>query len=320
MPAEIDSMFAVRKRSWHGLENLLLNPPSSIEEARRLAGVEWEPRQVPIYNADGIVIDGFKGIQRDDNNYYLNVARDSYEIILNQETFEIVWSVIGQGAYLDTAGSVREGRQVWALAHLDEPIVIPGDKSLSFPYLVMLTSHDGTAACKVLPTTVRVVCWNTFQMALAEGDRTGYQLSFRHTKRVKDRITQAKLAISTTQNFAEKWKADATALTELKVSSKAMKQFVLEFFPVPHNKGLELSDRQASNVLLNRSTLQHLLENSVTLDGIRDTAYGLVQGAGEWLDHYRNYRGQDAYIGRTLLRPEPEKTRALKLAVKMAKV
>lgn len=314
-----DTGLCVRKRSWHGKENLLENPPESIEEARRLAGVEWEPEYCPIYNEMGVQIEGFQGIRRNDNQYYLNVARDSYEIILNQETFEIVWSVIGQGAYLDTAGSVREGRQVWALAHLDEPIIIPGDQSLSFPYLVMLTSHDGTAACKVLPTTVRVVCWNTFQMALSEGDRTGYQLNFRHTKRVKDRIAQAKLAISSTRNFAEKWKTDAEALIGLKVSTAGMKQFVLDFFPVPTND-LKLSDRQASNILLNRSTLSHILDNSVTLEGIRDTAYGLVQGAGEWLDHYRNYRSDDAYISRTLLRPEPEKARALKLAVKVAKI
>lgn len=318
MPAEIDSMFAVRKRSWHGLENLLLTPPTSIEEARELSGVTWEPEYCPVFDEAGTLIEGFKGIRRDDNGYYLNIARDSYEIIMNQETFEIVWSVIGRGAYLDTAGSVRDGRQVWALAHLDEPIVIPGDKSLSFPYLVMLTSHDGTAACKVLPTTVRVVCWNTFQMALSEGDRTGYQLSFRHTKRVKDRIEDAKRAIANTQNFAERWKKDATDLAEMKVSTAGMQKFVMDFFPV--STKADITDRQASNVLLNRSTLQHILENSVTLDGIRDSAYGLVQGAGEWLDHYRSYRSQDAYVGRTLLRPEPDKIRAVKLAVEAAKV
>lgn len=317
MPADIDSMFSVRKMPWHRQGFITDRPPISIEEAREWAGVTWEPEYCPVYNEYSTEIEGFKGIRRDDNGFMLNIARDSYEIIPNQETFEIVWSVIGHGAFLDTAGSIRDGRQVWALAHLDEPIVIPGDKSLLFPYLTMLSSHDGTASCKVMPTTIRVVCANTFQMALSEGDRTGYQLSFRHTKRVKDRIEQAKQAISTTQNFAEKWKNDATELVELKVSAAGMKQFVMEMFPVGK---IEVSDRQASNILLNRSSLQHILENSVTLDGIRDSAYGLVQGAGEWLDHFRSYRSSDAYISRTLLRAEPEKKRAVALAVKAAKV
>lgn len=314
-----DTGFCVRERSWHGLENLLEFAPESIADARRLAGLEWEPEYCPVYNEIGNEIEGYKGIRRNDNQFYLNIARDTYEMISNQETFEIVWSVMQQGAYLDTAGSVRDGRQVWALAHLDEPIVIPGDRSLSYPYLVMLTSHDGTAACKVLPTTIRVVCWNTFQMALRQGDSTGVQFSFRHTKRVKDRIAEAKKVIEGTKNFAERWKEDAEALITMKVSTAKAKQFVLEFFPAPPAH-LAMSDRQVDNLTMNRATLQHLIENSVTLDGIRDSAYGLVQAAGEYLDHLRGGRGgRDAYISRTLLRAEPEKARALKIAVALAK-
>src|SRR5262245_14953896 len=202
MPAYFETGMFVREKPWHGLGNLLDNPPATIEEGRRLAGLEWEPEYCPIYNEMGVKVEGFKGIRRNDNGFYLNVARDTYEMITNQETFEIVWTVMKRGAYLDTAGSVRDGRQVWALAHLDEPIVVPGDKSLSYPYLVMLTSHDGSAACKVLPTTIRVVCWNTFQMALSQGESTGVQFSFRHTKRVKDRIEEAKRVIDGTRSFA----------------------------------------------------------------------------------------------------------------------
>ena len=319
MPAYFDTGYCVRDRSWHGLENLLEFPPDSIEAAREAAGILWEPEYVPVYNGQGEKIEGFKGIQRNDNGYMLNIARDTYEVISNQETFEIVWAVMKHGAYLDTAGSVRDGRQVWALAHLDEPIVIPGDKSLSYPYLVMLTSHDGTAACKILPTTVRVVCWNTFQMALSEGDRTGIQLSFRHTKRVKDRIAEAKRAIEGTRNFAEKWQKDAEQLVSLKVTPPQAQQFVLQFFPTPPADQV-VTDRQVDNLIMNRATLQYLIDNSPTLDGIRDTAYGLVQAAGEYLDHLRGGRGgQDAYISRTLLRPEPEKSRAVKLAIACAK-
>lgn len=318
MPSYFETGMFVREKPWHGLGNLLDNPPSTIEEARRLAGLEWEPEYCPIYNEMGVQIEGFKGLRRNDNGFYLNIARDTYEMITNGETFEIVWAVMKQGAYLDTAGSVRDGRQVWALAHLDEPIVIPGDKSLSYPYLVMLTSHDGTAACKVLPTTIRVVCWNTFQMALRQGDATGVQFSFRHTKRVKDRIEEAKRVVSGTRSFASKWKEDSEHLLGLKVNAAQMKQFVLDFFPTPPPH-VEMSDRQIDNLTMNRATLQHLIENSVTLDGIRDSAYGLVQAAGEYLDHLRGGRGgRDAYISRTLLRSEPEKARALKIAVKIA--
>jgi hypothetical protein len=47
---------------------------------------------------------------------------------------------------------------------------------------------------------------------------------------------------------------------------------------------------------------------------VRGSAYGLVQAAGEYLDHARSYRTQDSYLGRTLLRPEPLKAKAVALA------
>jgi hypothetical protein len=41
---------------------------------------------------------------------------------------------------------------------------------------------------------------------------------------------------------------------------------------------------------------------------------GLIQAAGEYLDHGRTYRSRDSYLGRTLIRPERLKVRAIKLA------
>lgn len=319
MPDYFESGMFVRQAPWHKLGNIIDKAPESIEEARRLAGLEWEPEAVPIYNAKGEPIKGWQGIQRNDTQDLLNIARDSYEIVMNQETFEIVWSVMGQGAYLDTAGSVREGRQVWALAHLDEPMQIAGDPSLVFPYIVMLTSHDGTAACKVLPTTVRVVCWNTFQMAAREGDRTGIQLSFRHTSKVKDRIEQAKRAIEGTRNFAGAWAEQANHLSNLLVGRKQIEFFVNEFIPPPPPH-VTMTDRQADNLLMSRQTLRWLINEGPANEGIRHTAYGLYQAAGEYLDHYRSVHTLDSYIGRTLLKAEPAKAKAMKLAKEAASV
>lgn len=326
MPDYFESGLCVRKPSWHGKENLLEVPPESMEEARRLAGLEWEPEEIPVYvkSEDGAAyqeLEEFKALRRSDSGKVLHVARDSYEIITNLETFEIVYAVMKNGAYLDTAGSVREGRQVWALAHLDEPIIIPGDRSLVFPYIVMLTSHDGSAACKVLPTAVRVVCWNTFQMASSQGDATGVQFIFRHTKRVKDRIEEAKSAIAGVRNFAERWREENLALATLQISEAGVRQFVQDFIPDPPAHMLhKMTERQVDNLKLARATLEWIITSAPTTEGIRGTAYGLVQAAGEYMDHYKGHNSSESYISRTLLRPEPMKAKALKLARQAATV
>ena len=46
---------------------------------------------------------------------------------------------------------------------------------------------------------------------------------------------------------------------------------------------------------------------------VSGTAYGLVQAAGEYLDHVRVARSWETRLNRTLIRPEPLKHRALTL-------
>ena len=44
------------------------------------------------------------------------------------------------------------------------------------------------------------------------------------------------------------------------------------------------------------------------------TALGLVNTAVEYLDHARGYRNTDTYLGRTILKPEAMKAKAVKIA------
>jgi hypothetical protein len=56
-----------------------------------------------------------------------------------------------------------------------------------------------------------------------------------------------------------------------------------------------------------------LLFQSTTNEQIAGTAYGLVQAAGEYLDHVRTARSWETRLNRTLIRAEPLKHRALSL-------
>jgi Domain of unknown function (DUF932) len=69
----------------------------------------------------------------------------------------------------------------------------------------------------------------------------------------------------------------------------------------------------ANNVARARGTFDRLYHESKTTESIRGNAYGLLQSATEYLDHVRRFRNSDSLMGRTLLRPEPFKARALDL-------
>lgn len=342
MPDYFESGFCVREPSWHKKETLLQAYPDNWDEARMAAGLMWEPTYLDIFvprvipvgqpipngaivvqeNVDGLgatlvhcPVDGHRAIARDDTMEVLATPLDSYELITHAqmgdllEAYTEAWRKVGAPIKFETAGAVRGGRQVWALVRLDEPFQIPGDESLTYPYATLLNAHDGSAACKVLPTSVRVVCWNTWQMASAEGERSGHQVIIRHTGDVEKHLDNAKATLASVRDEAKEWEMLATDLAGINVSDSVVQTFLDEFIPIPENA----SERTRNNRSERQSMFRELYNESPTNDGIRGTAYGLVQAAGEYLDHLRPYKSHDTYLARTMLRPEPIKGGVIRL-------
>src|SRR5438105_830560 len=102
----------------------------------------------------------------------------------------------------------------------------------------------------------------------------------------------------------------AQELLAIPITPKQRELFVTEFIPMPP-QGL-VTDRVARNVEEARAALRLIFESKTT-EQVADTGYGLVQGAGEYLDHVRTARSWETRLNRTLIRPEPLKHRALSL-------
>jgi phage/plasmid-like protein (TIGR03299 family) len=325
MPDYFDTGFTVRERSWHGKELVLAEHPDNWDDARMAAGLMWEPTAQPIYRmvvaADGTEsyeVISHKLIVRDDTKAQLGVVSESFELITHAEMGQIMEVFLDQpNVKFDTAGSVREGRQVYATVLLDEPYQITGDIDgfgdpvLTLPYFALLNSHDGTGACKGLYTQVRVVCANTVQAASADGDRHGAQFSLRHTSGVKERIEDARDIVANARTEAARWKTIAEHLVTLTVTNEQQLQFLNEFIPEPP-AGIT-SDRVRANIATDRERFLHVLNESATNAAMSRTGLGLVNAAVEYLDHVRGFRNADTYLGRQILSAEPLKAKAVKL-------
>lgn len=254
-----------------------------------------------------------KLIVRNDTELVLGVVGDSYELLNHSEMGSILEAVLGlDNVKFETAGSCRDGAQVWALAYIDEPYKVLGDDSESYPFLALLNNHDGTGACKLVATQVRVVCWNSYRAAEMEGERSGRQFTFRHTAGIHDRIEEAKQALAGVRTETEEWTELAAALFGMKADEAAFNHFLADFIPDP--VGDVVSDRVRNNVEKARSIFKSLYLDSPTGEAHRGTALGLIDASVEYLDHVRGYRNSDTYMGRTLLRPEPLKAKATMLA------
>ena len=52
-------MFSVREKPWHGLGKIVMEAPTS-KDALRLAGLDWNVVQEPIYTEFNEVVEGYK--------------------------------------------------------------------------------------------------------------------------------------------------------------------------------------------------------------------------------------------------------------------
>jgi phage/plasmid-like protein (TIGR03299 family) len=340
MPAYFDTGFSVREPMWHGEGFVLDEYPESWDDARLKAGLLWEPTDEPGYSfvqwtgatpwdawlnqfpEDGLIVvdqigvvrplKDHKLIVRDDNRDVLGVVGDGYELLTHAEMGDILEAILGiDNVKFETAGSCRGGAQVWALAYLDEPYTVVGDDTQTYPFIALLNSHDGSGACKLTRTQVRVVCWNTYNAASMEGERSGLQFVFRHTSGIHDRIEEAKAALDGVRDDVAAWDELSRELFGMKVDEATFQHFMADFIPEPPAE--VVSDRVRNNIDKARKLFKHLYLDSVTTEAHRGTALGLLDASVEYLDHVRGYRNQDTYMGRTLLRPEPMKARTLTL-------
>lgn len=337
MSASFTSGFFVREPAWHGMGVVVCDYPGSWDEARRLAGLEWEPVSAPQFGFTGLTAEGKvtydpdeaatgdyardagrQRIVRSDTGALLGSPSDEYQIISHAEMGEIVEAIEQQpNVKYETTVCLNGGKQVASVVRLDEPVVIPGDNSQTLPYLALTTRHDGSASCRAQSTTVRIVCANTFAAAEAEGDRNGTVFTFSHSRNWRDRIEEARTAIRGLRADFSEYVEFAGHLAGVKVTGIQAEQFVREFIPAPIER-LAVSDRVMANIEEARQAVRAILAGP-TCETVRGTAFGLVQAAGEYLDHYRGYRSMDTYLGRQLLRPERRKTEAVRLVTSITK-
>jgi phage/plasmid-like protein (TIGR03299 family) len=337
VPANFDTGFFHREPAWHGLGVVVDTPPATWDEARKLAGLDWEPITSPIKGRDlipsGVTAEGDPIYQfnrdipgweeriRSDTGATLYVGPTSYELITNSDMGLIMDVIMGdERRHFETAGVLEGGRKVWCLVELGDPIEIPGDPSPTKRYVAILNSHDGQTSCKAVATCVRVVCANTWHAAEADAAKSEACYTFRHSSgwraKLDEVAKEAQAAVRGAQAEVDEYRMVAERLLGIRITRLAEARFVDEFvFPTKDEH--RLGKRALANVVEDRKALRALLD-SETCEGIRGTAYGLMQAGGEWADHVRGFETRETLFGRSVINVDKFKKRAHRLALAAA--
>jgi phage/plasmid-like protein (TIGR03299 family) len=291
----VKTMAYVGETPWHGLGNQL-SAHQPIEVWAREAGMDWQIEAAEVRYVAGSSgslgsIHAFpeqRVLYRSDTKEPLSVVSSRYQVVQPKDILEFYRDLTEVGGFeLETAGVLKEGRKLWALARTGQSATLKGKDTVN-GYLLLATACDGTLATTAQFTSVRVVCNNTLQIAL--GDSAGaVKVPHRSQFDAAAVKRQFGITISSWDGFMARMKA----LAERKVSDSVAEKFFQRVLTYPTggpNMPVSTTNDRAIKAV---QSLYAGRGMGATLPSASGTAWGLVNSVTEFVDHQRRARSED---------------------------
>lgn len=288
----LEQMAYVGATPWHGLGNQL-SADEPIEIWAKQSGMDWQIREAPVRFMTGNVgsihsIESFpenKVLFRSDTNSPLSVVSQRYKVVQPSEILEFYRDLTEvSGFELETAGILKGGRKIWALARTGQSSTLKGN-DVTNAYVLLATACDGTLATTAQFTSIRVVCNNTLAVAL--GSNKG-AVKVPHSTSFDPQSVKRQLGISvaTWDSFMYRMKG----LSERKVMSNEAAHYVHRVFS---NLGKTTSQNTNERAMAKVMALFDGHGKGAELASSKGTAFGLLNSVTEFVDHERRARSAD---------------------------
>jgi len=285
MAANVESMFSVRQKPWHGIGTIVADALDS-QEALRIAGLDWKVFQEELMTGSKIPVEGFKANVRDKDRKVLGVVTDRYQVVQNQEAFQFTDGLLGEGVRYETAGSLQGGKKVWLLARLPKEYIISGDQVS--PYLVFFNSHDGSGAVRCAITPIRVVCQNTLNLALQTAKRSWSAI---HTQGIKDRMQEAEETLFRAESYMSALGKEVYNLQKTSLSDNKVLEYINELFP----DDMAFSKQQRKNQSKLREDLKTRYFDAPDLQDTGKNSYRFLNAVSDFATHGKPLRETNSY-------------------------
>ena len=169
MAHEVETMAYAGEVPWHGLGVEVSNDLTPLQMMQK-AGLDWRVEKVDAYvdiNGEQVRT-GQQALVRTSDCTILTNVTDAWNPLQNEEAFDFFAEYVAAGDMeMHTAGSLRNGQMVWALAKVKESFDVFGDDRVD-AYFLFSNPHQYGKSIDVRFTPIRVVCHNTLTMSLQQ--------------------------------------------------------------------------------------------------------------------------------------------------------
>lgn len=164
------------QQTWHGLEHVIPDD-APFDEWFARSGLNFEIRRSPVefvVNQElGVsgTMESRHVLYRDDTLAPLSVVSKDYNIVQPRQVLEFFRDLCDINALkMETAGCIRGGLKFWAMASTGKEALVGTTTDIIKQYVLLATSADSTMATTAKHTAMRVVCNNTFDAAVGNGE------------------------------------------------------------------------------------------------------------------------------------------------------
>jgi len=226
MAHEVETMAYAGELPWHGLGVEVSNDLTPVQMMEK-AGLDWQVEKQKIMTESGVPVGQKQALVRTSDNKVLDVVGTDWNPLQNEDAFNFFAEYVAAGDMeMHTAGSLKGGQNVWALAKVKESFDIFGGDQVD-SYFLFSNPHQYGKSIDVRFTPIRVVCNNTLTMSLQQSaDRSvkvGHRTEF-DAEQVKEDLGLAH------EKFA-KYKEMALFLGNRKFTAESLIQYYNEVFP-----------------------------------------------------------------------------------------
>ena len=228
----------------------------------------------------------------------LGIVSENWQAIQNQQHAEFC-ELLAEGddvVKVESAGSLKNGAKVWFLlkgesfsvrGHVNDEVV---------PYILVSNGFDGKTGFNCTPTSIRVVCKNTFDLVLGDGLSQGLDtaaFSCNHVGDVMRKVEDAKMALSLYGRSLDNSRQLIDRLAAKELTREDVQQFFLQCYTRDFGAFVANPQTRKEERSLNRSQ-DAFLSFSERFDSERaiagTTAWNAFNSYTGWSQHRSFYK------------------------------
>ena len=303
MAHEIETMAYANEVPWHKLGTQVADDltPAEMQKAAQL---DWTVSKRPAYTITdpeyhektGVMhCQGHHFIVRDTDSRILSHCGDNYIPIQNDEIFDFFVKFTKAGHMkMETAGSLKDGGEIWGLAKLADDFKLVGGDEVK-GYLLINQPHTAGKAMTIKFTPIRVVCNNTLTMAL---QGAGTALRMPHVKQFDEDVRKsAEEALGLSSQAISDFKAKAEFLASRQFKEEPLLNYLSELYQP--QLLIEKAKTPETEFIMREKinkTVEQVLQNidlspGATMKSAKGTWWGALNGVTYKEDHQRSSKG-----------------------------